>query len=69
MDNTHTSTVAEAIRLMRLSDDQGTLWNPTGEAIGIVAALRRAGVTATQAAKAARRLGWASDSTDDWSDL
>jgi hypothetical protein len=67
---TKSITVKEIIALMRQSTDEGVVLDRrTGQTIGTIAVvLRQRGATAEQAASAARQLGWASDSVDDWSD-
>jgi hypothetical protein len=60
-------TVAEIIKWMRRSNDEGIVYDPmTGNHDTLCVVLRRKGATAQQAAKAARRLGWASEFVEDW---
>lgn len=61
-------TVAEIIRLMRRANDAGIV-NYRGQATTIATILRARGATATQAAQAARRLKWTSDTVEDWADV
>ncbi len=62
-------TVAEIMRLMRLSNDEGVVTAPNGSTVTIGVLLARRGATAQQAAQAARRLRWASDTKGDWLDI
>lgn len=64
------TTVAHIVSVMRQSNDEGVFYDrQRGTWTTLGSYLREHGATAQQAAKAARRLGWASTSVDDWSDV
>ena len=69
-------SIKQAVRLMQLCDDEGVVHYPqvpylpgVSRQESISTALDRIGITAEQAAKAARRLGWTSDTPEDWPEL
>ncbi len=60
------ATVQDAINLMRRCNSEGVRVVYPGRSETIGTALQRIGVTAEQAAKAARRLKWCMDDPDEW---